>query len=475
VAPRARRSAEGEALRARLTHSALLSLQLGALAGTPASAADARPGVDWPSFRGPVASGVASGFATPEAWDATKGEGVLWKTAVPGIAVSSPIVWGDKLFVTTAVSTDPKASFRHGLYGDVEPSKDVAPHTWRLLCLDKKTGKVLWEKVAHEGVPRTKRHPKSSQASATPVTDGKIVVAHFGSEGLYAYDLSGKLLWKRDLGVLNAGWFYDPDYEWGVASSPILWRDLVIVQCDIQKGSFVAAYRAKDGMPLWRTERDEIPSWPTPTVAEIDGKAELVTHATKFIRGYDPKTGEELWRLGPNSEVTTPTPIVAHGLVYVTNGYRGIQPIYAIKLGGRGDLTLPEGKESSEFLAWTKKRGGPYTPTPLVYGDHLYSVTNQGVLTCWNAKTGEQLYQKRIGEQGGAYSASPVAADGKLYLAMEDGEVNVVKTGPEFQLLSRNPIGEVLMATPAISEGVLYVRGMQHVFAIGTTGKTPAR
>lgn len=431
----------------------------------------ARPGIDWPSFRGPVASGVADGFATPEKWDATKGEGVLWKTNVPGIAVSSPIVWGNRLFVTTAVSSDPNASLRHGLYGDVEPSKDVTPHSWRLLGLDKKTGRVLWDREAYQGVPKTKRHPKSSQASATPVTDGRIVVAHFGSEGLYAYDMDGKLLWKRDLGILNAGWFYDPDYEWGAASSPILWNDLVIVQCDIQKGSFVAAFRARDGQPVWRTERDEIPSWSTPTVAETSGKAELVTQATKFIRGYDPRTGQELWRLGPNSEITTPTPIVAHGLVYVTNGYRGIQPIYAIRLGGKGDLTLPEGKDSSEFLAWTKKRGGPYTPTPVVYGDHLYSVTNNGVLTCFDAKTGAQLYQQRIGEQGGAVSASPVAADGKIYLAMEDGEVNVVKAGPEYSLLARNPIGEVLMATPAISEGVVYVRGMQHVFAIGTQPK----
>jgi len=444
-------------------------IAIAALAGfvpALALAENARPGVDWPSFRGPVASGVADGFAAPEKWDAAKGEGVLWKTAIPGLAVSSPIVWGDKLFVTTAVSSDPNAVFRHGLFGDVEPSKDVTSHSWRVLCLDKKTGKVLWEKVAHEGVPRTKRHPKSSQASATPATDGKIVVAHFGSEGLYAYDMDGKLLWKRDLGVLNAGWFYDPDYEWGVASSPILWHDLVIVQCDIQKGSFVAAFRAKDGEPVWRAERDEIPSWPTPTVAEIGGKAELVTHATKFIRGYDPATGKELWRLGPNSEVTTPTPIVAHGLVYVTNGYRGIQPIYAIRLGGSGDLTLPEGKETSDFIAWSKKKGGPYTPTPVVYGDQLYAVSNNGVFTCWDAKTGAQVYQQRIGE-GGAYSASPVAADGKIYLSMEDGEVNVVKAGTEFQLLSKNPIGEVLMATPAVSEGVLYVRGMQSVFAIG--------
>jgi outer membrane protein assembly factor BamB len=439
-----------------------------------AAAESARPGVDWPSFRGPTASGVADGFAAPEKWDATKGEGVLWKTPIPGLSVSSPIVWGDRLFVVTAVSSDPNAVFRHGLFGDVEPSKDVTPHSWRVLCLDKRTGRVLWERVAHEGVPKTKRHPKSSQASPTPVTDGKIVVAHFGSEGLYAFDMDGKPLWKRDLGVLNAGWFYDPDYEWGVASSPILWHELVIVQCDIQKGSFVAAFRAKDGELVWRTDRDEIPSWPTPTVAEIGGKVELVTHATKFIRGYDPRTGQELWRLGPNSEVTTPTPIVAHGLVYVTNGYRGIQPIYAIRLGGHGDLTLPEGKDASEFVAWSKKKGGPYTPTPIVYGDQLYAVSNNGVFTSWDATTGAQIYQQRIGEQGGAYSASPVAADGKIYLSMEDGEVNVVKAGREFELLARNPIGEVLMATPALSEGVLYVRGMQSVFAIGKAKAVPA-
>ena len=449
----------------------LLASLATALLPALALADGARPGVDWPSFRGPVASGVADGFPTPEKWDATRGEGVLWKAAIPGLAVSSPIVWGDRLFVTTAVSSDPNAVFRHGLFGDVEPSNDVTPHSWRLLCLDKNTGKLLWDREAHQGIPKTKRHPKSSQASPTPATDGTVVVAHFGSEGLYAYDLDGKLLWKRDLGVLNAGWFYDPDYEWGHASSPIIWQDLVIVQCDIQKGSFVAAFRKSDGQPVWRTERDEIPSWPTPTVAEVAGRAELVTQATKFVRGYDPRTGEELWRLGPNSEVTTPTPIVAHGLVYVTNGYRGIQPIYAIRLGGRGDLTLAQGQDSSEFLAWSKMRGGPYTPTPVVYGDQLYAVSNNGVFTSWDARSGAQLYQSRIGEQGGAYSASPVAADGKIYLAMEDGEVNVVKAGPRYQLLATNLIGEVLMATPAISEGVLYVRSMQHVFAIGSQEK----
>jgi outer membrane protein assembly factor BamB len=421
---------------------------------------------DWPSFRGPRASGVADSKPTPVEWNAEKGKAILWKAPIPGIAVSSPIVWGDRVFVTTAVSSDPKAGLRHGLYGDVEPSNDVARHSWRVYALDKRSGKVVWERVAHEGTPKTKRHPKSSQASCTPATDGRHVIAHFGSEGLFAYDMDGRLLWKRDLGMLNAGWFYDPDYEWGVASSPVIHKDTVIVQCDIQKGSFIAAFRLEDGVPVWRTARDEIPSWSTPTVYEGPGRAEVVTQATKFIRAYDPASGKELWRLGPNSEITTPTPIVAHGLIFVTNGYRGIQPIYAIRPGGAGDLTLPEGKTSSEFIAWSTTRGGPYTPTPVVYGDYLYTLSNQGVLACYQARTGERVYQERVGG-GGAYSASPVAADGKLYLAAEDGEVNVVKAGPEYRLLATNPVGEVLMATPAISDGVLFIRGLRHVFAVG--------
>jgi outer membrane protein assembly factor BamB len=213
-------------------------------------------GQNWPSFRGPNGSGVADGYPAPVKWNTTSGESVLWKTPIPGIAVSSPIVWGDLVFVSTAVSSDPKATIRTGLYGDVEPVSDMSKHSWRLFALDKRTGKVVWERVAYEGIPRTKRHPKSSQASPTPVTDGRHVVVSFGSQGLYAYSVNGDLLWKRDLGVLNAGWFYDPDYEWGVGSSPIIWKNSVIVQCDIQKNSFIAAFDVATGEPLWRTPRE---------------------------------------------------------------------------------------------------------------------------------------------------------------------------------------------------------------------------
>jgi outer membrane protein assembly factor BamB len=421
----------------------------------------------WPSFRGPNASGVADGRTTPVKWSVATGESVVWKTAVPGVAVSSPIVWGDRVFVSTAVGGDASESIRTGLYGDVKPLDDRSPHSWRLLALDKRTGRVLWERVAHEGIPRTKRHPKSSQASPTPATDGRYVVVSFGSEGLYAYDVDGKLVWTRDLGVLNAGWFYDPDYEWGVGSSPIIWKNSVIVQCDIQKNSFIAAFDLATGQPLWRTPREEIPSWSTPTMFEADGHAEIVTQATNFTRGYDPATGRELWRLSGNSEIAIPTPVVGPGLVIVTNGYRGIQPIYAIKSGAAGDITLKGDETRSDAIAWSAKHGGPYIPTPVIYRDQLYVCQNNGVLAAYDIRSGERRYQERLG-RGGSFSASPVAADGKIYLTSEDGDVFVVRAGPAYELLATNSMGEIVMATPAISDGMLIVRGLKNVFALGS-------
>ncbi len=420
----------------------------------------------WPQFRGQQASGVAEGATPPATWNAVKSINVRWKTPIPGLAHSSPVVWGNEIFVTTAINSG-KDEARFGLYGDVEPVKDDPKHTFKVYALDKSTGKIIWERVAYEGIPKVKRHPKSSHAASTPATDGKYVVALFGSEGMYAYDMSGKLVWKQDLGVLDAGWFYDPDYQWEYAASPVIYKNMVIVQADIQKNSFIAAYDLKTGKRLWMTPREEIPSWGTPTVYEGKARAEIVTNGTKAIRGYDPTTGKELWKLGPNSEIATPTPIMAHDLIYVTNGYRPIQPIYVIRPGASGDITLKDGKESSEAIAWSKQRGGPYMPTPIIYGDHLYVCTNQGVLTVYQAKTGEQVYRERLAGRGGAFTASPVAADGKIYFASEDGEVLVVKAGPKYEFLSTNPVGEVMMATPAISDGLMIVRGINHLFAFG--------
>ncbi|HET9533029.1 MAG TPA: PQQ-binding-like beta-propeller repeat protein [Blastocatellia bacterium] len=421
---------------------------------------------NWPSFRGPYAKGVAEGHPTPTSWDGEKSVNVLWKVAIPGLAHSSPVVWGEKVFVTTSVSSEAKPYFRHGLYGDVDSAKEDTKHSWKLYCLDKRTGKIVWERVAYEGVPRIKRHIKATHANCTPATDGRYVVAFFGSEGLYCYDLNGKLVWKQDLGVLDSGWFYDPDYQWGVASSPIIYKDMVILQCDVQKNSFIAAYDIKTGKRLWMTPREEIPSWGTPTIYEGKGRAELITNATRAVRGYDPMTGKELWKLTGNPEVTATTPITGHDLIYIANSYRPNQPIYAIRPGATGDISLKDGKTTNEFVAWSYQRGGTYMPTPIIYGDYLYTCANHGILSCYNAKTGERLYQERIGGKGGSYSASPVAADGKIYLSSEDGEVFVVKAGPKYELLATNPMGEVMMATPAISDGIIFIRGVSHMFAV---------
>src|SRR5258706_3177385 len=431
---------------------------------------------NWPQFRGPGAAGVVEGSPAVVAWDAEKSVNVRWKTAIPGLGHSSPVVWGNKIFVTTAVTSGPKDETRYGLYGDVAPVKDDPKHTWKVYALDKQTGKILWERIAYEGVPKVKRHSKSAHSDSTPVTDGKYLVALFGSHGLYAYDLNGKLQWQQDIGMLDSGWFYDADYQWEHGSSPIIYRDLVIVQADIQKDSFIAAYSLKSGKLVWKTPREEISSWGTPTLYEGKTRAELITNGSKAIRGYDPLTGKELWRLTPNSEIPTPTPFVARELCYCTKGSTPTEPLYAIQPRATGDISLKEGTTSHSFIAWSKQRGGPYMPPPLAYNDMLYTCSNQGVVTAYNADNGERLYQERLGGKGGAFTASPVASDGKLYLASEDGDVFVVKTGAKYELLATNKVGEVMMASPAISDGLIIVRGLNHIFAFGNavTAKSKA-
>jgi outer membrane protein assembly factor BamB len=421
--------------------------------------------LNWPSFRGPNASGVADGQFPPLIWDAEKSINIQWKTPIPGLGHSCPIIWGDRVFITTAISGDSNTKLRVGLYGDVDSVNDPTSHCWRVYSLDKHTGKILWERTAREGVPKIKRHTKGSHANATAATDGRRVVVNFGSEGMYCYDFDGNLLWKRELGVLDSGFFFDADSQWGFGSSPIIYQDRVMVQCDVGKNSFIAAYNLDDGRPIWRTPREEIPSWGTPTIYAGKTRAELITNATKFVRGYDPLTGKELWRLSRNAEITVPTPVIGHGLIYVTSGYAPVQPIYAIRPGATGDISLKDGKESNEFVAWSKTRGGPYMTTPIIYGDFLYTCANAGMLTCYDAKTGKQIYRERLGGKGG-YTASPVAADGKLYFTGEESGVRVVKAGPQFELLAVNPLGDVCLATPAISDGMIFIRTQHFLLAI---------
>ena len=422
---------------------------------------------NWPSFRGTQAAGVAGRQSLPEDWDGKTGKNILWRTTIPGLAHSSPVVWGRRIFVTSAVSSDPKASFRPGLYGDGDASQDRSSQRWMIYALDKRTGKILWERVAHEGAPIEKRHIKSTYANSTPVTDGRVVVAWFGSQGVVAYDVNGRLLWKADLGRINLGAYDIPTYEWGPASSPIIWNNLVILQCDTQDDSFLLALDAGTGKQVWKTERDELPSWGTPTVAMTSAGPELVTNASNYIRGYDPRTGKELWQLGRSSKITAPTPLFADDKFVIASGRAPERPIFVVKAGSRGDLTLPDGKTASEAVVWSRTGRGSYMPTPLVYDGILYVLANNGLLDAYDLKTGEEIYRQRLPLVGSGFSASPVAADGKLYLPNEDGEILVITAGRKYAHIATNSMGELLMATPALSEGVMYVRSAQSLFAVG--------
>ncbi|HBE66824.1 MAG TPA: hypothetical protein DDW52_01615, partial [Planctomycetaceae bacterium] len=350
---------------------------------------------NWGQFRGAQARGIADGQSPPTQWDAADDRNLGWKTPIPGLGHSCPVVWDDRIYVTTAVS-EFDTSIKTGLYGDVASVDDESVHKFVVMCLSASDGKVLWEKTACEKVPSVKRHLKSTHANSTVATDGRYVVTWFASEGIYCYKPNGELVWQRDLGLLDSGWFYDREYQWQFAASPVIDGDKVILQCDIQDDSFIAALDLTTGADVWRTQRDEIPSWSTPTVVQTPTGKQVITNATKAARAYDLMTGQEIWTIGGNSEIAVPTPFTAGGLIYVSSGYRPIQPIYAIRPDAQGELTLAKREKSSEHVAWSVSKGGPYMPTPLVYGDYLYTCNNSGILTCYQATSGELVYKKRL-------------------------------------------------------------------------------
>jgi outer membrane protein assembly factor BamB len=418
---------------------------------------------DWPQFRGRNASGIAVGpSAPPVVWSLAPAKSIAWKTSLPGLAHSSPIVWGNRVYVTTAVA----ASGRPGVVvGDsskagIDPATDTGIHAWRLIAIDKQSGQIVWNTVAHEGVPRLKRHVKASHASATPATDGRYIVALMGSEGLFGFDMDGNVKWRADLGVMDVGLVDDPSMQWGPASSPVIFEDMVIVQNDRHRDSFVAAFDIATGKEIWRAKHEDYPSWATPAIVRSNGRTQIVTNSGQYIRGFDPKTGKELWRLSDNrTQVKVPSPIVAGNLVVVTGGYPpGGRPIYAIRPDGTGELT-------ERALAWKTDRGAPYTGTPLAYDGLLYALTDNGILSAYDPNTGERIYQQRIAG-GAGFSASPIAANGRLYLASEDGDVFVVKAGRTFELLGTNRMGEPLMATPAISGNAIFIRTLTALVAV---------
>lgn len=417
---------------------------------------------NWPSFRGPGAGGVAESANLPVSWNVETGANIAWKTAIPGLGLSSPVIWDDMVFLTTAISSNPQMIFEAKLKGERDDRQDTAEQEFRVLGIDKRSGRIVWSAVAAKSMPRVLRHPHNSYASPTPAVDGKHVVAFFGSEGLYGYDLRGNLLWKKDLGVIDQGAFDVPDYQWGSAASPVLWSGKVYLQVDMQHGSFLAAFDAGTGKELWRAARDSKPSWSTPTIVQGPKRTEVVANGVEYIVGYDAETGKELWRLKGTSMISVPTPFTAHGLVYVFSGYYRYQRrAYAIRVGANGDIT-----GSKDAIAWMREES-PYLSTPVVSGDYVYAFGNRGtgILNVYNALTGATVYQQRIGQGTGA-SASMIAAGDHVYAINEDGEVYVIQGGPTYKELSLNPMNEPVMATPGASGDTLFIRGTSHLFAI---------
>jgi outer membrane protein assembly factor BamB len=439
-----------------------------------AVALTARAQTNWPRFRGPNAVGISEG-ETVTVWNAENSENILWKRPIAGLGHSSPIIWGERLFITTAVNQRKTAPLKVGLYGDPESAEDNDRQQWKVLCLNKRTGDIVWEQTAHEGVPRLKRHPKATHANCTMATDGTSVVAFFGSEGLYCYSMDGALRWQKDLGTLRTSPMVyndapDPqgvDLEWGFAGSPVIYDHRVFVQCDVLTNGFVAALDLADGKELWRTRRDDTATWSTPTICAEGPRQQLIVNGWKHMGGYDLQTGEEIWRMSGGGDCPVPTPVVCDGLIFLMSAHGPRRPIYAVRTDAVGDVSLRAGVSTNQFVAWSVLRGGSYMQTPLVYGDYLYSCHVDGILSCYEARTGKLIYKERLGSGKDGFTASPVASRGKLYFTSEQGSVFVVKCGAQFTVLATNQMSEVCMATPAISEGTLFFRTQGHLVAVG--------
>jgi len=417
----------------------------------------------WPAFRGVNGAGIGSG-TPPATWNVAAGTNIAWKVQVPGLGHSSPIVTGDIVIVTTAVALDGRSApvtVGNSSVAGIDSAGDTGEHEWRIYAFDRRTGRERWHHVAHRGRPRVKRHVKSSHASATPATDGKVIVALMGTEGMFCYSIDGKLLWRKDLGVMDVGLVDDPTYQWGPASSPVIADGRVLVQNDRHTDSWLASFDLATGNEQWRATRDEMPSWATPVVASREGRSMVITSSPRWIAAYDLTTGALLWQLADGTQVKVPSPVIAGNLAIITGGYApGTRPTFAVPLGASGALT-------PDRLAWQIDRGSPYTATPLVYDGILYMVTDAGVLSAYDAASGARLYQERVGPGPGGFSASPVAAAGRIYFASEDGELHVVRAGRTFERLATNDFDEMLLATPAISGDLLVVRTRSQLVAIG--------
>lgn len=421
----------------------------------------------WPQFRGAFARGIVETTSLPDSWDVKTGENIRWKTNIPGLGHSSPVIWDNKVFVTTAVNTLGEDSLKVGLYGDVDNYNDSVIKEFRLLCIDKNNGEVLWNSLAHKAIPKTKRHTKASHADPTPATNGQYIVAFFGSNGLYCFTMDGKLVWKKEFEKMNAGYFYTPTMEWNVSSSPIIYDNIVVVQCDILGNSFLMALDVETGKVKWKADRDEVSTYSVPTAFEYNGVKQVIVNGFKHIGSYNLENGEIIWKMTGGGDIPVPTPVIGDSLIYIHSAHGKKSPIYAIKPSAKGDITLKDDSLSNEFIVWSTNRGAAYIPTNLVYGEYYYNLSGwSGKLTCYDAKTGKSIYAEKIPDTRG-FTASAIASNGKLYYSSEQGDVFIVKAGEQFEVLAKNTLNDVVMATPAISDNTLFFRTQHSLIAVG--------
>lgn len=416
----------------------------------------------WPRFRGPDAMGVSETSKLPDSWDTTKN--VEWKQEIAGRGWSSPIVWGERIFLTSVSSAARSEEPKKGLYfGGDRSVASKAPHEWHVLCLELSSGKVLWDRVVHAAPPQNAIHIKNSYSSETPVTDGERVYTYFGNVGVFAFSLDGKLLWKKPLDPARTR------FSWGTASSPVLHGNRLYIVNDNEDQSYLLALDTESGDEIWRTNREEGSNWATPFVWQNELRTEIITPGTGKNRAYDLK-GKQLYEFGGSSSITIATPYAKFGRLYVSSGYilDAKKPIWAIRAGASGDISLSAGQNSSEFVDWCQKGAAPYNPSTIIYGDQLYVLLDRGFVASYDARTGKQIYDRQRLPNGRAFTSSPVAANGRLYFLNEFGTTFVVKAGPEFELLSENPLAEedMCMATPAIVGDRLLIRTDARIYCI---------
>ena len=418
----------------------------------------------WPQFRGSNAGVADDDPALPETWSET--ENVLWKTAIPGMGWSSPVVWGDHVILTSAVSAGKEREPAKGLYDpgdDNGKTKAAADHRWVVYDVDYNTGKIRWTRELQIATPPLLRHIKNSFASETPVTDGERIYVYFGSIGLLAaLDMNGNAVWKQELGAYNG------PQEFAPAASPILHDGRIYVVSDNTNESFLGAFDAKSGREIWKIKRDEVENWATPAVWQNELRTEIVTNGRSKVRAYG-LDGKQLWEFTGMTGNVVPTPFSRHGLLYLSSGYPGapVRPVYAVRPGASGDITLKEGETSNQFVVWFQPALGTYQTSALVYGDYFYTLLDRGFLLCHDAKTGRQQYSRqRISPDASGFTASPWAYNGKVFVLSEDGDTFVVAAGPEYKLLGKNTVNEMALASPAIARGSLFLRTQSSLYRI---------